>query len=50
VIFGNSLGPKVLNNYPKLVILCHYGLEWGNISVFVEKTPKVTKNEICLLN
>ena len=43
VIFPNSLRGKGLNNYPKLIILSHYGLKWKYISIFVEKTPKVTE-------
>ena len=38
-----SLGSKGLNNYPKLIILSHYGLKWEYISIFEEKAPKVTE-------
>ena len=52
VFFENSLGTKGLNNYPKFIILSHYGLKWDNISVFVEKTPKIRKKReyVCLIN
>ena len=43
VIFSYSLVSKGLNNYPKHIILSRYGLKWENISVSVEKTPKVTE-------